>query len=197
MPQWAETVQAHREEVRDTILAAAGELVRRRGLLAITMSHIAEAAGIGRATLYKYFPDVEHVMAAWHDREVTAHLTQLAAIRDQPGPPAERLRALLSEYGRICQQRRHHGDAELLAALHRRQLADGAQDRLVAIMASVITEAAADGAVRGDVPPSELATYCINALQAAATATTPSGLTRLTDVVWAGLAPAGGTAAPQ
>lgn len=34
----------------------------------MTMSRIAEEIGIGRATLYKYFPDVEAILLAWHER---------------------------------------------------------------------------------------------------------------------------------
>jgi AcrR family transcriptional regulator len=52
--------------VREAILDATGELVLSRGLLAVTMSDIAEATGIGRATLYKYFPGVEAILNAWH-----------------------------------------------------------------------------------------------------------------------------------
>jgi AcrR family transcriptional regulator len=188
MPQWAETVQAHREEVRDAIVAAAGELVGSRGLFAVSMSHIAAAAGIGRATLYKYFPDVEQVMAAWHERQVAAHLAQLTAIREQPGDSAERLRAVINEYGRICQHRQQHG-AQLIAAMHRGGPPEDLQNQLVSIVSGLITEAAAAGAVRQDVPPNELAAYCINALEAAGAASTPAGLARLVDVVWAGLAP--------
>jgi AcrR family transcriptional regulator len=38
------------------------------------MSDIAEATGIGRATLYKYFLDLETILSAWHQRQVEAHL---------------------------------------------------------------------------------------------------------------------------
>jgi AcrR family transcriptional regulator len=49
------------------------------------MSQIAaEASGIGRATLYKYFPDVESILRAWHERQVGAHLHQLHAARKRP-----------------------------------------------------------------------------------------------------------------
>jgi AcrR family transcriptional regulator len=63
---WTETVETHRQEVREAILDATASLVQSRGLLAVTMSDIAEATGIGRATLYKYFPDVETILSAWH-----------------------------------------------------------------------------------------------------------------------------------
>ena len=85
MPKlWTETVETHRQEVREAILDATGSLVQSRGLLAVTMSDIAEATGIGRATLYKYFPDVEMILSAWHQRQLRADassaLKKLAAL---------------------------------------------------------------------------------------------------------------------
>ncbi len=75
MPRlWTETIQTHRNQVRDAILDTMAALVEEQGLLQVTMSQIAEQAGIGRATLYKYFPDIESILLAWHDRQITAHL---------------------------------------------------------------------------------------------------------------------------
>ena len=64
---------------------AAGELVASRGLLSVSMSQLAETAGIGRATLYKYFADVEQVLTAWHARQVAGHLAQLTALARRLG----------------------------------------------------------------------------------------------------------------
>src|SRR5207249_2176535 len=89
MPKlWNETIAAHRRAVRDAILDTTVALVAERGLASVTMSQIAEQTGIGRATLYKYFPDVEAILVAWHDRHVTGHLAQLTALRDQAGDAA-------------------------------------------------------------------------------------------------------------
>ena len=49
---WNETIEAHRREIRDAVLDTTAALVARHGLLSVTMSQIAEATGIGRATLY-------------------------------------------------------------------------------------------------------------------------------------------------
>jgi AcrR family transcriptional regulator len=62
---WIETIEEHRRTVHEAILSA-------------TMSQIAEKTGTGRATLYKYFPDVEAIPVAHHDQHVTGHLQQLA-----------------------------------------------------------------------------------------------------------------------
>jgi AcrR family transcriptional regulator len=80
-------VQSHRQEVRQAILDAVGQLVEQQGVLAVTMSEVAERAGIGRATLYKYFPDVQTLLAAWHQQHVLSHLQVLTALRDQGGSP--------------------------------------------------------------------------------------------------------------
>src|SRR5271170_2109210 len=116
MPRiWTETIAAHRDAVRDAILDATAALVAEHGLTGVTMSEIARQSGIGRATLYKYFPDIESILAAWHERHITEHLRQLAAVGEATAP-AERLEAVLRAYvARSGQRRSHSGD---LAMLH-------------------------------------------------------------------------------
>ncbi|MEV6386879.1 TetR/AcrR family transcriptional regulator [Nocardia xishanensis] len=56
--------------MRDALLDTTAELVQEHGLASVTTTQIAEATGIGRATLYKYFPDVESIPQAWHERRI-------------------------------------------------------------------------------------------------------------------------------
>ena len=191
MPKlWAETVQSHREQVRTAVLDAVEVLVANRGVLEVTMSHLAETTGIGRATLYKYFGDVEEVLAAWHHRHVAGHLAELRDLADRPGDPATRLRSVLEAYGRICQQRRQHGANALVAALHRSEQIGSIEQELGELITGLLTDAATRGAVRKDVPPDELASYCLHALAAAGdTTATATATTRLVSVVLMGLTP--------
>jgi AcrR family transcriptional regulator len=53
---------------------------------------------IGRATLYKYFPDVEAILFAWHERHITGRLEHLAEVRDQADDAGGRLEAVLETY---------------------------------------------------------------------------------------------------
>src|SRR5436305_4190182 len=108
---WRETVAAHRREVRDAILDTTAALVAEQGLRAVTMSQIAERTGIGRATLYKYFPDVEAILLVWHERQIAAHLAHLAEIRDRAGNAGARLDAVLEAYALIAHESRGHRDA--------------------------------------------------------------------------------------
>src|ERR1700716_3683265 len=96
---WTDTVETHRREVRDAILETTVGMVTEQGLRSVTMSRIAAKTGIGRATLYKYFADVEAILLAWHERHVAGHLEPLAVLRDQPGDPIERLKGVLEAYG--------------------------------------------------------------------------------------------------
>ena len=116
---WAQTVQSHREQVRAAVLDAVEALVANRGVLGVTMSQLAESTGVGRATLYKYFGDVDEVLTAWHRRHVARHLAELRDLVDRPGEPAARLRTVLEAYGRICQRRHRHGADAVMEALHR------------------------------------------------------------------------------
>ncbi len=187
MPKlWNETIEAHRRAVHDAILDATAGLVAGHGLLSVTMSRIAEKSGIGRATLYKYFSDVEAILFAWHERQVTGHLAHLTAIRDQAGGAGERLEAVLGAYALISHE--HHG-AELVARLHRGEHVARAQRQLGDLVRDLLTEGAEIGEFRDDVAPDELATYCLHALAAASSLPSKAAVGRLVTVTLAGLRP--------
>ena len=189
MPRlWNETIEAHRAAVRDAILETTWALVDEHGLRSVTMSRIAEKTGIGRATLYKYFPDVEAILLAWHERHVTGHLEHLAKLRDQAGDAGERLEAVLEAYALISHHREHHA-AELAAFLHRDEHAARAQQQLCDTIRDLLTEAAQTGHVRDDVSPDELASYCLHALAAASSLPSEAAVHRLVTVTLTGVRP--------
>lgn len=186
---WSHTIEAHRHDVREAILETTWALASERGLLGVTMSRIAEQVGIGRATLYKYFPDVESILAAWHERHVTEHLARLAELKDREGTVAGRLEAVLLGYARICFHRAGHGAAELGPLLHRGAQVATAQEHLHHLFRDLLTEAAAAGVVRQDAAPDELASYCLHALAAAGSMTSDEAVQRLASITLAALAP--------
>src|SRR5262249_32644362 len=95
---WNDTIEAHRREVREAILDATWALASEHGPASVKMSEVAQKTGIGRATLYKYFPDVEAILDAWHHRHINRHLAQLAEVRDRIVDPGKRLQAVLEAY---------------------------------------------------------------------------------------------------
>jgi AcrR family transcriptional regulator len=183
---WNETIEAHRRAVRDATVDTTAALVAEHGLRSVTMSQIAEETGIGRATLYKYFPDVEAILVAWHERQISAHLEQLASLRDETRTPGEQLEAVLEAYA-LIRHEQHGGD--LAAFLHQGEHVAKAEDYLRQFVRDLLIEAAETGAVRDDVAPDELANYCLHALTAASALSSKAGVRRLVAVTLTGLRP--------
>jgi len=184
---WNGTIEAHRRAVRDATLDATAALVASHGLASVTMSQIAEQAGIGRATLYKYFPDVEAILTAWHERQVAGHLEHLSEIRDRGGDAHERLEAVLGAYALMTYERPH--GTELTALLHRGEHITQAHQHLSDFIRDLLAEAAKAGDIRDDVPPGELASYCLHALAAAGRLPSKAAVRRLVTVTLAGMRP--------
>jgi len=186
---WNETIEAHRRAVREAILETTWVVVAEHGLRSVTMSQIAEKTGIGRASLYKYFPDVEAILLAYHERHVTGHLEHLAELRDQAGDPDERLEAVLQAYALICYYREQHGTIELAALLHRGEQVVQAQQQILDLIRDMLVEVAQTGDLRNDAAPDELANYCLHALTAASSLPDEAAVRRLVTVTLAGLRP--------
>lgn len=188
MPRiWTETIAAHRDAVREATLDAAGTLVAEHGLTGVTMSQIAQRSGIGRATLYKYFPDLDSVLVAWHERQVSGHLRHLAEIADRTDGAGARLHAVLAAYAGLSGHQGHGSD--MAAVLHRGEHVARSHARLNEFVTDLIREAVADGVARSDIPPSELAAYCLHALAAASGLPSEAARERLVRVTLTGLQP--------
>jgi AcrR family transcriptional regulator len=181
---WSETIDAHRRAVRDATLDTTAALVAKHGLRSVTMSQIADETGVGRATLYKYFSDVGAILVAWHERQIAGHLEHLVRLRDQTHGAAARLQAVLEAYALI---RHEHDGSELATLLHRGEHVARAEQQLIDFIRDLLTDAVGTGDVRKDVPPDELARYCLHALAAASSLPSKAAVRRLVLVILAGL----------
>jgi AcrR family transcriptional regulator len=186
---WDQTIEGHRHAVRDAILDTTAALVAEHGSLSVTMSQIAEGSGVGRATLYKYFPDVGAILLAWHERQVAGHLRHLGEVRERTEAPGRRLAAVLEAYGLILQQNHGRHGSEIAAVLHRDPHVADAQQHLHDMIRELLADAAAAGEVRIDVGPDELANFCVHALSGAGSLRSKAAIQRLVDVTLAGLRP--------
>ena len=184
MPRlWSETIDAHRRTVRDATIDATAALVAEHGLSGVTMSRIAQETGIGRATLYQYFPDVDAILFAWHERQVHRHLVHLAAVRDEADDP---LPAVLAAWAEI-QHRHRRGPLEAL--VHAGEHMAHGRQVLNDLVRDLVSDGVEAGRVRDDVPPAELAAFCLHALEAAADAPTRAAVGRLVDLTMAAVRP--------
>jgi AcrR family transcriptional regulator len=182
---WSSTIDQHRHEVRSAVLDAAAELAARNGVLAVTMTQIAETVGIGRATLYKYYPDVAAIYADWHDQQVTRHVEhirrEIAAVRS---PKKRLVKALETHVERLHEQHRSE-----LAQLHLSVFestngasAHTANTKLVELLEELIAELVVKNQP-SDRTAHELALFANHALGAANELTTQQARRRLVHTI--------------
>jgi AcrR family transcriptional regulator len=185
MPKlWTDTIEAHRSSVADAIMDRTAELAAAEGLHALTMARIAEETGIGRATLYKYFHDIEEILVAWHRREVTAHLEVLSKIRDDAAGPMAALEAALLFYAGNA--RRSH-DHALGAMLHATPHMRHAHDHLRRVISGLIADAIAAKELCTDASADELARFALAAVTAGATTGSKPAVRRLVKMILRGI----------
>ncbi|MCW2784024.1 MAG: transcriptional regulator, TetR family [Marmoricola sp.] len=181
---WSQTIEGHRAAVRDATLDATAALVAERGLSSVTMSEVASSAGIGRATLYKYFPDVDSILTAWHERQVGEHLARLTEIRERGTDVHGQLVEVLTAFAFM--NRGPHDD-EVSALLHQGRYVTTAHQRLHGLIEDLIVGGVGAGDLRADVPPTELASYCLHALASAGSLSSKAAVHRLVGVTLAGI----------
>lgn len=184
MPAQPAAGDVHHDD-REAALEAAAELIET-GQTPVTMSHIAQRAGIARATLYKYFRDIDAVLAAWHEQQIAEHLEQLVRVRRRHPGAADQLRDVLENY--VLLSHGQHG-GELARTLHGGDQIWRAQQQLSRFLEEIIAEGAAAGQLRSDVPATELAAFCLHAASAASTLRDHAAIRRLIGVISAGVRP--------
>ena len=111
---------------RARVLAAAERLLAESGGREVTMEQIAAAAGVGKATLYRRYPDVASIAQALLDEHERALQEQL--LRGPPplgpgAPPAERLAAF---YRAMVDLLERHGHLALAGETGERRYRTGA-----------------------------------------------------------------------
>lgn len=80
---------------RDLILDAAERLLGVLGYSKTTMDDVAKAAGVGKRTIYVYFPSKEEVTLGTIDRIVDRLVEKLRALASEERPAADRLHAMI------------------------------------------------------------------------------------------------------
>ena len=108
LPLVHERADAARNRTR--VLDAAGRLFAESGGRDVTMESIAGAAGVGKGTLYRRYPDVASIAAALldeHERALQERLLRGPPPLGPGAPPAERLAAFYRAMVRLLERHGH------------------------------------------------------------------------------------------
>ena len=93
-----ESRASHRERTRTRLFEALGSLMGEQSFESITMSQIAERAGVGRTAVYNHFADKEVLLLAYM-REVTGEFARVLTQRLEAEPdPLMRLRIYIRSH---------------------------------------------------------------------------------------------------
>ncbi|HEY0034605.1 MAG TPA: TetR/AcrR family transcriptional regulator [Devosia sp.] len=170
---WENTVAEHKLAIREAILDAAGSLIERDGIVSLNMSSLAVTAGIGRATLYKYFEDIREVLESWHRRKVADHLRQLRDAAEAAATPLERLRAVLLGFAHLS----HRGSGHQRAAdFHGGAEVAAAEQEVTNLLEEIVSAGQRAGTFRADLAAEDLARFCFGAASAASRGGKGSGV---------------------
>jgi AcrR family transcriptional regulator len=85
----ASTIQEHVRQQNERLLDAASALFRKQGFHATDIGDIAAAVGLARNSVYRYFPNKEHILVACVQRDMGPFLARFEAlVADFPEPRA-------------------------------------------------------------------------------------------------------------
>ena len=98
-----------RERRRARLLEAAAALFAAAPFAEVQVEEIARRAGVGKPTLYRYFPSKEALYLEVFGAALARLETELAAIAGAPGPARERLAAMLTRLTAALEQTRTLG----------------------------------------------------------------------------------------
>jgi AcrR family transcriptional regulator len=178
MPRlWADSLEQHKADVRSAVMSTAAELAATAGVRSLTMSQIAQQAGISRATLYTYFSDVDEILRNWHHSMVDQHLAALEeSIEQADDDPTTRLVAACQRHVEVLTTHHnnpllqpHPSDPDTVTAL----------ERLHATFAALVAAALPTKAQRHGLSATDYAGYVLASLEAASRFPTGTARRRL------------------
>lgn len=177
-----------RADKRQLIMRAVEQLFTSRRFHEITLDDVAQAAGVGKGTIYRYFKDKDDLFL----QTVMAGFDELCDVLRSATPAdatfEEQLRAACSRISDFFERRRQmlrmmqSEDARLrLAKGGSREQWMAQRRKLVDTMAGIIDAGVEEGRIRGDIPSEVLAAFLLGLMRTRAHELTDTPQARLSD----------------
>jgi AcrR family transcriptional regulator len=91
----APSIAEHVVRQEAAIIEAAAQLFAEHGVAGTDIGDIAQAVGLARSSLYRYFPDKQHILIRWFELELVPIMDRSREILEGSAPVDERLAAWL------------------------------------------------------------------------------------------------------
>jgi AcrR family transcriptional regulator len=114
-----------RDDKRERLLAAAAAVFAERDFHRVQVSDVAERAGVGKGTVYLYFPTKDHLHRAALEASLDGIRAEVQTAVEAAAPAEETLRKIVLAVLRFFWRRQH-----LLTVVQRYEHADGRRAQL-------------------------------------------------------------------
>lgn len=152
MPRGIPISERMRQRNRHRIFKIAAQLFLEQGYHETSMRQVAEAAGMGKSTLYDYFPSKEELLLYFVEQEMDNTYQDALRIANTDRPATEKLRAILLAFWNYLNANRK---TAVLTARESARLSEEATQRLVTkhakyrkILENVIRQGIQEGSFR-------------------------------------------------
>jgi TetR/AcrR family transcriptional repressor of mexCD-oprJ operon len=159
--------QALQQRVVTAILDGAAEIFALRGEQ-VSMNDVAEAAGVARATLYRYFPNRETLFDELAEAAASDVAARLMSARIDELPPAEGIARAVRAFVDV-------GPSFVLLARERRSDPERSERQFTLPVRQLFERGQAGGDIRADIASARLTESLVGLIVGALTATPPLG----------------------
>ena len=172
---------------RERLIAAALGLFSA-GDGTVSLEGVAQAAGVGIATLYRHFPTREALVEAVYRSELDALAADAGPLLDAH-VAFDALRMWMDRYARFVGAKRAMYDALRIALTAQTSTVPETRARIRATVAKFLSAGALDGTIRADVEPDDVTVSLAGIVLATAISTDQDQLRRLLKLLMDGLRP--------
>jgi AcrR family transcriptional regulator len=178
MPKGIPLTQEEQARRKKEIFNASVHLFLEKGFTETSMREIAEAAGIGKSTLYGYFHNKDDVLLSFFEGEVEGLTEKASEIGKQPVSALEKLRRIIFMHLDYMVENKQF---YLKLAIETQRLAQESQERIQVkryayqdMLRGIVEEGIQDGSIR-PVDPLLAARMVLNVLTPVVFASRPTG----------------------
>lgn len=139
--------------IDDRIVHASLTLINEHGLSGVTMSQIAESAGVARQTLYNRYGDIESIVAATIERHHRMSIDLLETTVGIAESPTDKLEQMVRHFAAMGAHSQHSLDLRGALGEELRASLDAYQRVVEEHIRTVIEDGQKTGAFRSDLSP--------------------------------------------
>lgn len=147
----------------DRIIHATLTLISKHGLGAVTMSQVADVAGVARQTLYNHYGDIDSIVAAAIDRHNRESIDLLEAALQIAESPSDKIEQMVRHFVMVGSHAHHAFDFGIGLSADVRATLDIYKEAVEQHISDILEEGRQSGDFRPDLTP-EIDTILARAL---------------------------------